>query len=133
MNNGEPVNGADPNNDTLQEMVEDADVEELTEEEPLTLDPSASPHPPPILIFLTNLRIPHSPRPFPPPQPPRNFLPRLLASQHLQTRLRRRRPPLPLSKSLLAIGRPAAAPSNRTFQPLGQNRQDEGISRLRTR
>lgn len=48
MNNGEPVNGADPNNDTLQEMVEDADVEELTEDEPLTLDPSTSPNPPQI-------------------------------------------------------------------------------------
>lgn len=41
MNHGEPTsNEVDPNNPTLQEMVEDADVEDVTEEEPLTLDPS---------------------------------------------------------------------------------------------
>lgn len=35
-----PTHAADHDPNTLQEMVDDADVDELTEEDPLTLDPS---------------------------------------------------------------------------------------------
>ena len=34
------TNELDPNNGTLQEMIDDPDPEDLTEEDPLTLDPS---------------------------------------------------------------------------------------------
>ena len=36
-----PTNDADHDPNTLQEMVDDADIEEIGEEDPLTLDPSA--------------------------------------------------------------------------------------------
>lgn len=109
-------NDLDPNNGTLQEMLDEPEPEDFTEDDPLILDPSPSPLPlPPLPPNLPPTNPSPSPRPAPPAHPPRNLLPRLLASQHLQTGLRHPRAPLPLPQPLLAIRRPATASVDGAF------------------
>ncbi|KAL2038942.1 hypothetical protein N7G274_008282 [Stereocaulon virgatum] len=50
-----PTHAASHDPNTLQEMVDDADVDELTEEDPITLDPTQDPHLPPHLREISSL------------------------------------------------------------------------------
>ena len=133
MNHPTTTNGdeAEEPESHLQEVVDEVDLDSVTEEDPLTLDPSN--FPPSTIPLLPssakihpNTRISLSPRPFP-LRPPRNILPSLLVRIDAQALLRRRRPPQPQPVPVLAIGRPATAFAHDTFLQIGQDRQDTGV------
>ena len=132
MNHATTTNGdeAEEPESHLQEVVDEVDLDSVTEEDPLTLDPSTSPFNNPSLFLpsakciLTPPSL--SPRPLP-LRPPRNILPSLLVRLDAQTLLRRRRPPQPQPIPVLAIGRSATAFAHDTLLQIGQDCQDTGV------